>query len=408
MTETRIVEKSACVRPIPALMYHSVGALVPGWRWNHLVTRMDEFEEQLAALEQAGIQTVTWAQVTAHLRGDIELPARSVLLTFDDGYLDNWTVVAPLLARRGMTGIVFVSGEFVDPGKVLRPTLQDVRDGRIPESQLELHGFLNRAEIASLAQQGPLEIGSHAMTHTWYPVSGQVQDFWTGAPGPYWMAWNQEPQNKWRYLTDPDWFRAVPRGAPVLKCAKSLAGRRFIPDTTARERLIAEAGKYLGDSAASLNARLRKFVETEYGNELPGRQESNDEYVVRIHWELAESRRMLEDITGRPVDYLCWPGGGLSPQAEQIAADVGYKAWTLPSSFAGNRHWNRPGDEPRRLRRSNCGSPWVWRGRAIDMPASRITKMLAQFQSCGRVSFADKLSRLMRVPFFWFYPRVLE
>jgi peptidoglycan/xylan/chitin deacetylase (PgdA/CDA1 family) len=389
-------------------MYHSVGAPVPGWRWNHLVRPIDHFERQLDTLERARVNTVTWSQVAAHMRGDIELPARSVLLTFDDGYLDNWTVVAPLLASRGMTGIVFVSGEFIDPGTVVRPTLQDVREGRISRDQLELHGFLNKAEIASLAQQGPLEIGSHAMTHTWYPVSGHVQGFWAGGPSPYWMVWNEKPESKWRYLTDSECSAVVPRGAPVLKCAKALASPRFVLDDEVRERFIAEASRFPGDDAAGLNSRLSKIAESEYGGELSGCKESDSDYAARVRWELAESKRILEGLTGKPVNFLCWPGGGLSATAEEVAADVGYQAWTLPSSFAGNRHWNRPGDDSRQLRRMNCGSPWVWHGRAIEMPAERISTILSQFKSCGHVSATDKLSRLVRLPFFWLYPQVLE
>lgn len=44
------------------------------------------------------------------------LPARSLALSFDDGYADNLNVAAPLLAAAGMTATVFVATAFLDGG----------------------------------------------------------------------------------------------------------------------------------------------------------------------------------------------------------------------------------------------------------------------------------------------------
>jgi len=46
----------------------------------------------------------------------------------------------------------------------------------------------------------------------------------------------------------------------------------------------------------------------------------------QIRWELAESKSILEDKLGRPVNYLALPGGRYSSTAKKIAEEIGYQA----------------------------------------------------------------------------------
>jgi len=389
-------------------MYHALGPHSENRRWNHLVTTASDFDQQLSALERGGFRTVTWTEVMDHQKGLGILPRGRVLLTFDDGYADNWSIAAPILERYGMTGIVFVSGEFIEPGTAPRSGLDRAGTNKLQGGREFRRGFLNEAEIAALARHGPLEIGSHAMTHTWYPASGKVNGFWCGDTDPYWMAWNVRPDAKWAYIQDPDWWRVVPRGRPIFPARKALAGPRFFPDEDAMALVEAEASRHEGCDDGSLRERLWRFVQDRFMSTIPGHQESNTAYEERVYRELGDSKRLLERIAQRPVEFLCWPGGGVSATAGRIAAEVGYRAWTLPASLLTDGHWNRPGDDPRQLRRISSGTPWVWRGRAIPMPPGRIIDVLRQFEVGGRVGLLDKARRLLRVPFYWAHPRIIE
>ncbi|MCX6022563.1 MAG: polysaccharide deacetylase family protein, partial [Chloroflexi bacterium] len=68
----------------------------------------DMFERQLDALQAAGFVTTTMEAVADALDGVAPLPAKSVVLTFDDGDLDNCQVGYRALLRRGMTGTFFI------------------------------------------------------------------------------------------------------------------------------------------------------------------------------------------------------------------------------------------------------------------------------------------------------------
>ncbi|HKY82085.1 MAG TPA: polysaccharide deacetylase family protein [Sphingobium sp.] len=83
------------VRPIAGSQYPRIRGL-----------ELTDFEGQLDYIERYH-QVVSMAQVLAASRQEAALAPGSVLLTFDDGYLDHYAHVFPALARRGMTGVFF-------------------------------------------------------------------------------------------------------------------------------------------------------------------------------------------------------------------------------------------------------------------------------------------------------------
>jgi peptidoglycan/xylan/chitin deacetylase (PgdA/CDA1 family) len=100
------------------VMYHYVRDLVrsryPGIKGRTL----DEFKRQLDHI--AGRYTVVTAQqVMAAIRGEEPIPENAVWLTFDDGYLDHYTNVFPLLLKRGWQGSFFPPSQTVRDGKLL-------------------------------------------------------------------------------------------------------------------------------------------------------------------------------------------------------------------------------------------------------------------------------------------------
>ena len=94
------------------------------------------------------------------------------VLTLDDGYVDNWVALTPLLQAYGFNAIVFASTDFVDPRPVVRPR---VGDGA-RESALEWKGYLSWDEMRAAEASGTIEIQSHAKTHTWYFTSDKIID----------------------------------------------------------------------------------------------------------------------------------------------------------------------------------------------------------------------------------------
>lgn len=366
--------------PIPVIMYHTVGRVIEDWKWSFLTVPAETFSDHLKWLKKYGYRTVDVDELYAHVRGEHALPRRSVFLTFDDGYVDNWTYVAPLLERYGFKGTVFVNPDFVDHRDIVRPTLQDVWSGKIAEDDLETRGFMSWPELKHLAKKGPLSVQSHSMTHTWYPTSAKIVDFHHPNDGYYWLDWNAQPEMKPFYLLNPQ-KSEVPYGMPVYEHEKALVATRYFPNPE-EENVLADFVKQNGGTAFFDTPDWRKklFGKVEdirrEGLHL-GRSESPDERKERYGFELARAREILEQRLGGKVDFLCWPGGGYNVLSQAMALDI-YTVVTLSSRDVSTIR-NRKGDNPKLMKR--CGVPGIVRKGDLVYPGGRyLVRFLEEYQ----------------------------
>ncbi|MFJ4974440.1 polysaccharide deacetylase family protein [Streptomyces coeruleorubidus] len=95
-------------QPVPVFLYHSVSADPPSWIAPFTVSPR-VFAEQLDLLADNGLEVVPLRRLVASLRGGPPLPARPAVLTFDDGFADFHSTVAPLLAARGLPATLYVT-----------------------------------------------------------------------------------------------------------------------------------------------------------------------------------------------------------------------------------------------------------------------------------------------------------
>jgi peptidoglycan/xylan/chitin deacetylase (PgdA/CDA1 family) len=86
----------------------------PGVR-NYTVKHLlaDRFRELCASLSASGT-AVGADDAVAMIGGDEPLPDRAFLLSFDDGFLNNLTVAAPIMADHGIPGVFYVTSGFVE------------------------------------------------------------------------------------------------------------------------------------------------------------------------------------------------------------------------------------------------------------------------------------------------------
>lgn len=103
---------------VPILMYHYISAVPDAsdrLRYG-LSVPPEAFEAQLQMLREQGFTTITLWDLYEYLAVGQQLPDRPIILTFDDGYLDNYTEAFPLLQKYGMVGTFFVLTGRADDG----------------------------------------------------------------------------------------------------------------------------------------------------------------------------------------------------------------------------------------------------------------------------------------------------
>jgi peptidoglycan/xylan/chitin deacetylase (PgdA/CDA1 family) len=145
---------AAAASPL-VLAYHAVSG---AWR-SPLAVSEQTFRDQLQHLARRGYVGLTFGE-SERLRLAGDLPKRSLVVTFDDGYESNLRAV-PILEEFGFPATVFVVTEFVDSGRPLSwYGIADSRDALTAHEYLPL-GWDDLRGLQALGW----EIGSHTVTH---------------------------------------------------------------------------------------------------------------------------------------------------------------------------------------------------------------------------------------------------
>ncbi len=128
---------------VPILAYHRVGEP----RRDHVPNvTPDAFRRQLRWVNRLGFQIEDFGNLAARIGRGESISRRTVVVTFDDGYEETYSIVAPILRQLGCSATVFVTPKEV--GQT---------------------GFLSWQQIRSIAKDG-VTIGSHTMHHTYLPL----------------------------------------------------------------------------------------------------------------------------------------------------------------------------------------------------------------------------------------------
>jgi peptidoglycan/xylan/chitin deacetylase (PgdA/CDA1 family) len=130
----------ASAQSVPVLMYHHV---MPDPS-NFIAISPATFEKQMAYLAEGGFHPVTMAQFADYMTKGAPLPAKAVLITFDDGRRNQLDYAVPVLKRHGFPATFFVTRKWV-----------------VGSSK----SFMHEADLSRLAAEG-FDIESHTTEHT--------------------------------------------------------------------------------------------------------------------------------------------------------------------------------------------------------------------------------------------------
>jgi len=123
---------------IPVLNYHQIN----DESHNALTLSSHEFDAQMAYLKKAGYTSISPNQLFDYLESNTPLPPNPVLITFDDGYEDNYRVAYPILQKYGLTATIFLITDFINTN----------------------NRYLTWTQVKEMQDQG-LNFASHTLNH---------------------------------------------------------------------------------------------------------------------------------------------------------------------------------------------------------------------------------------------------
>lgn len=140
-------------RGVPIFLWHSVGEGNPGDPYD---LTPEEFDQQLGMLERWGAHPVTLDALFDSMDGKGKLPARAVVLTFDDGRECQLTRVLPLLQAHHFVAETFVVTDHIG---------SDAQHRFIERDAHGAHPILTWPELAQMVRSGAFVPESHGLSH---------------------------------------------------------------------------------------------------------------------------------------------------------------------------------------------------------------------------------------------------
>jgi len=138
-------------KPIPIVLYHRV--LKEDFKESVVGIYITEkkFEEHLLYIKERKYTTLTFFDISKAINGEKSLPEKSIILTFDDGYDDNYSVAFPLLKKHGSTAVVFL--------------VTACKNNAWDKKQKEpIAVLMSEKEIKEMYNYG-IEFGAHTLNH---------------------------------------------------------------------------------------------------------------------------------------------------------------------------------------------------------------------------------------------------
>lgn len=133
------VATSAPPQAVPVLNYHQINDRDN----NALTVHTDQFEKQMQYLHDNGYTTITPAEMMDAWQNGTPLPDKPVIITFDDGYVDNYKNAYPILQKYNLRATIFLISDYL---------------GVYPN-------YLTWSEASDMQESGLIDFESHTLSH---------------------------------------------------------------------------------------------------------------------------------------------------------------------------------------------------------------------------------------------------
>ena len=154
------------MRPIPVLMYHHINP----HRGDMVTVTPEVFEEQMKYLYESGHKTLKIDELLSYITGGLILKEKAVVVTFDDGWLDNYIYAGPVLKKYKINASIFIVTDRIE-----RASENTIKIPSIIPTHRESKALIKQGEeqkvalnwrlIEEMAESGLIDFYSHTKRH---------------------------------------------------------------------------------------------------------------------------------------------------------------------------------------------------------------------------------------------------
>ena len=289
------------------LMYHSIDS-----EKNKGGIFVDEFEEHIKWIKDK--KTFKMEE----LKGlDYTLPPNSILITFDDGYKNNYTLAFPILKKYNMKATIFLNTKFIEKDET----------------------YLNWDEIREMYKSGLIDFQLHTHSHQLTVKDIEVLAFYDNESSPYFKRESYSLFFDGSYDEKKDAKKL--NGLPVFKLRSkiSIPGYKPKKNFVEKYRSIVELqeNKFEKEKKKFLN-RLFKEKKDEFFDKI-----SEEQFKETVKFEILENKKIISEKLGKVPDCLAYPWGhrykGNREDIKKLGVDVFITTRKGVNSLKLNKNW---------------------------------------------------------------------
>ena len=289
------------------LMYHSIDS-----EKNKGGIFVDEFEEHIKWIKDK--KTFKMEE----LKGlDYKLPKNSILITFDDGYKNNYTLAFPILKKYNMKATIFLNTKFIEKDEA----------------------YLNWDEIREMYESGLIDFQLHTHSHQLTVKDIEVLAFYDNESSPYFKRESYSLFFDGNYNEKKDAKKL--NGLPVFKLRSkiSIPGYKPKKNFVEKYRSIVELqeNKSEKEKKKFLN-RLFKEKKDEFFDKI-----SEEQFKETVKFEILENKKIISEKLGKVPDCLAYPWGhrykGNREDIKKLGVDVFITTRKGVNSLKLNKNW---------------------------------------------------------------------
>ena len=289
------------------LMYHSIDS-----EKNKGGIFVDEFEEHIKWIKDK--KTLKMEE----LKGlDYKLPKNSILITFDDGYKNNYTLAFPILKKYNMKATIFLNTKFIEKDEA----------------------YLNWDEIREMYESGLVDFQLHTHSHQLTVKDIEVLAFYDNESSPYFKRESYSLFFDGNYDEKKDAKKL--NGLPVFKLRSkiSIPGYKPKKNFVEKYRSIVELqeNKSEKEKKKFLN-RLFKEKKDEFFDKI-----SEEQFKETVKFEILENKKIISEKLGKVPDCLAYPWGhrykGNREDIKKLGVDVFITTRKGVNSLKLNKNW---------------------------------------------------------------------
>ncbi len=305
---------------IPSILYHQVN--------NHSNVDVELFEKHIKYLSEKGYKGVT---ISEYQNKNYRKRDKNIMITFDDGYYDNYKNVFPILKKYNMKVTIFLNTFYIKDEKRIGETI--IKESRIANKEAALNYVLNNKlgtsqymnwkEIIEMHKSGLVDFQAHSHKHFPIFVSKELVGIHEESSG--------DSSDIFLYGRD------TKKGDPIFKKRGECSTKGYLMSY----EFFDIFNKFYFENKDIIGTDLKKyqkFVDKYLGSLII--EESEVEAKERIIKEGLKNKEEIEERLGNKVTSFCWPWGHKSSFGIETLESIGYKMFVTTKKGTNSARGN--------------------------------------------------------------------